>query len=232
MDNLGFFILRHVNKKETDKYWQLCYDSIRKFYPENKIIIIDDNSNYDYVTKRDLYKTKIIQSEFPGRGEILPYYYYLKNYIFESALILHDSTCIQKKLDLSVDKYKILWEFEHKWDQVEDETRMIDILNDVNLKKFHENKDLWKGCFGGMTIITYKFLKSIDNKYNLSKLLNVVKNRHNRKSFERVFACMLQINHKKEVLFCDIHKYCSFGLKLKDRHKYKNLPIFKFWSGR
>ena len=24
-------------------YWQLCYKRIRKFYPKNKIVIIDDN---------------------------------------------------------------------------------------------------------------------------------------------------------------------------------------------
>ena len=47
----GFIILRHVNSEDTNKYWITCYDKIREFYPENKIMLIDDNSNYTYISK-------------------------------------------------------------------------------------------------------------------------------------------------------------------------------------
>ena len=43
IDTLGFIILRNVNSELTNKYWIHCYNCIRKYYPENKIIIIDDN---------------------------------------------------------------------------------------------------------------------------------------------------------------------------------------------
>jgi hypothetical protein len=210
MTETGFIILRHVNNEETNKYWIHCYNCIRKYYPENKILIIDDNSNIDYVSIIDLYNTTIIHSEYPTRGELLPYYYYLNNKIFDSAVIIHNSVFINSYIDFSVDNYKILWEFEHIWDQIEDETRMIQSLNNVELLAFYENKDLWKGCFGCMTVITHDFLTSINDKYDISKLLDCVLTRYNRSSFERVLACLLQKNGEKQTLFGNIHEYCRW----------------------
>ena len=88
MDSYGFIITRHVNSEKTNKYWNKCVRCIRKFYPLRKIIIIDDNSNYQYITEKQLYKTQIINSEYPGRGELLPYYYYLSNKLFDTAVII------------------------------------------------------------------------------------------------------------------------------------------------
>ena len=174
MNQTGFIILRHVNNEITNNYWKLSYDCIRKYYPEHQVLIIDDNSNKEYLTEHPLYKTTIINSEYPGRGELLPYYYYLHNKLFDSAFIIHDSVFINTYIDLSVNKYKILWDFEHHWDQIEDETNMINLFNDKELLTFYENKNLWKGCFGGMSVIRHDYLVDINNKYNISKLLSYV----------------------------------------------------------
>jgi hypothetical protein len=48
MPEVGFIVLRHVNNKLSNQYWIHCIQCIRKFYSENKILIIDDNSNYDF----------------------------------------------------------------------------------------------------------------------------------------------------------------------------------------
>ena len=236
MTDLGFIMLRHVNNAFTNKYWINCYKCIRQYYPENKILIIDDNSNQEYISNEVLYKTRIIKSEYPGRGELLPYFYYLHNKEFDSALIIHDSVFINKKVDLSVNNYKILWSFEHRWDQIYDETRMIDKFNNLELKQFYENKSLWKGCFGCMSIITHDYLVFINNTYDISKLLDCVKTRFNRCSFERVIACLLQIHshknkNKNKTLFGNIHKYCPWGIKYNDKEKY-DLPFIKVWTGR
>jgi hypothetical protein len=238
MCSIGFIILRHVNNEKTNKYWIYCYECIRKFYPENLILIIDDNSNYEYITDYTLYKTTIINSEYPRRGELLPYYYYLQNKLFDTAVILHDSVFINKYIDINVDNYKFLWDFEHDWDQIEDETKMIDLLNDNSLKIFYENKSLWKGCFGGMTIINFSYLEYINNKYNLSKLLDSVINRYNRCSFERVIACLLQKEHKNESLLGNLHMYIHnsgirWGLTIEELDMYNDsVPIKKIWTGR
>lgn len=238
MTQIGFIILRNVNNELTNKYWINCVNSIRRYYPENNILIIDDNSNYEYITEETLYKTTIINSEYPKRGELLPYYYYLHNKLFDIAVIIHDSVFINKYIDMHVEKYKFLWEFEHHWDNVEDETRIINVFNDLELNRFYENKNLWKGCFGCMSIITHDYLSYINNKYDISKLLDYVLNRDNRSSFERVIACLLQKEEKKESLLGDIHNYCNLwgidwgAVHFNDINKYENLPLIKCWTGR
>ena len=120
--------------------------------------------------------------------------------------------------------------------QIDDETRMIDKFNNLELKQFYKNKSLWTGCFGCMSIITHDYLVFINNTYDISKLLDCVKNRFNRCSFERVIACLLQIHshrhkNKNKTLFGNIHKYCRWGITYNDKEKY-DLPFIKVWTGR
>jgi hypothetical protein len=232
LNTIGFIILRHVNNELTNQYWIHCYDCIRKFYPENFIIIIDDNSNYKYITTKQLHNTVTINSEFHGRGELLPYYYYLKVKLFDTAVIIHDSVFINEYLDFNVEKYKIIWNFEHYWDLIEDETKMIKSFNNDDLLKFYENKHLWTGCFGGMSIITHNYLSFVNSKYDISKLLDYIQTRGNRCSFERVIGCLLQANEKTNVLFGTIHNYCNIGITFNEKNNYSHLPLIKVWSGR
>jgi len=83
-----------------------------------------------------------------------------------------------------------------------------------------------------MTIITHDYLTYINNKYDISKLLNLVLNRYNRCSLERVIACLLQKEGKKEILLGNIHNYCNWSIKFNEIDKYKNLPLIKYWTGR
>lgn len=230
---IGFIILRHVDHYLTNKYWNYCYKCIREYYPENPILIIDDNSDLNFVVSEvSLYKTTIIYSEYPKRGELLPYYYYLNNKLFDTAVIIHDSVFINKYIDFSVEKYKFIWYFEHQCDQIEDETRMINLFDDTELLDFYKNRHLWKGCFGGMTIIKHDYLKYINSKYDISKLLDCILSRYNRCSFERVIACLLQKNDRMENLLGCIHLYCEWGIHFNDRNYWKHLPLIKVWSGR
>jgi len=233
MEKIGFIILRHVKNKSTNRYWNYSYTCIRKYYPENLILIIDDNSNYQYIKEEQpLYKTLNINSEYHGRGELLPYYYYLQHKLFDIAVIIHDSVFINKYIDFNVNKYKILWYFEHDWDQIEDETNMINLFNDEELQNFYENKNLWKGCFGCMSIIRHDYLMLINNKYDISKLIDVVNTRYNRCSFERVLACLLQKNENLETLLGSIHTYCKWGITFEEKDNYTDLPLIKVWTGR
>lgn len=234
-EQIGFIILRHVNNELTNKYWIACVDSIRKYYPENDILIIDDDSNHEYITNETLYKTTVINSEYPKRGELLPYYYYLHNNIFDTAVIIHDSVIVNGYINTDVDEYKFLWDFEHYWDQIEDETRMINVFDDKKLLDFYQNKFLWKGCFGCMSIIKHNYLTKINNKYDISKLLNLVLNRYNRCSFERVIACLLEINSTTKTnksLLGNIHMYCKWDIRFDEVNEYKKLPLIKYWTGR
>jgi len=234
--DIGFIILRHVNSEITNTYWIKCYNCIRKYYPENKIMIIDDNSNQLFLTNINLYKTTVINSKYPGRGELLPYYYYLKNKLFDKAVIIHDSVFINKYIDFNVDDYKMLWSFKHKYNNGFSGlvSQILSIFNDTELNNHYNNKKLWNGCFGAMCVITYDYLSLINNKYNLDKLLKYITNRKMRMCFERIIGCLLQINNPYKSLLGHIHNYCPWNIKIYNinQEKIQKLPLIKVWSGR
>jgi len=238
MDSIGFIVLRHVNSAQTNKYWQLCYDCIRRFYPENKIVIIDDNSNKAYLTEKTLYKTEVVASEFPMRGELLPYLYFLKYRYFETAVILHDSTFINRFVDFRVDKYKILWTFKHIWDRVDEEAAMIKSFKNEELYDFFSNKWAWTGCFGAMAVVDLNFLTRVNQQFNFFTLVPQITKRTDRMCFERVVAVLFQFCDNKKngkddhVFYGEIHDYCPYGIVFQQREKFAHLPITKVWTGR
>ena len=238
-EKLGFIILRNVNNSTTNHYWKECYRCIRQFYPKNRILIIDDNSDYSFVTDDYLDNTMIIRSEYPKRGEFLPYYYYLKTNFCETAVFLHDSVFIKKYINFEVGTYKMLLEFgkPNMDNEIQEQYILLNALNNKKLNEFYNKKDtdLWKGCFGSMTVIKYSYLKSIDSEFRISSLIPHITTRHLRCAFERIIACLLQVNVMETSLFGDILKYCNWGLNY---HQYlkqeydKNLPLIKVWTGR
>jgi hypothetical protein len=238
-EKIGFIILRNVNNSITNEYWKECYKCIKQFYPKNRILIIDDNSDYSFVTNECLDNTMIIKSEYPKRGEFLPYYYYLKTNFCETAVFLHDSVFIKKYIDFSVSTYKILLDFgkQNINDGMQNQLTLLHALNNTKLNDFYSKKDkgIWKGCFGAMSVVTYSYLKSIDQEFRISSLIPHITSRDLRCAFERIIGCLLQINVIEPSLFGDIMKYCPWGLTY---HRYlkqdynKNLPLIKVWTGR
>jgi hypothetical protein len=97
-ENVTFIILRHMREQKHKKLWFKCYQSILFFYPSSKIIVIDDNSKIkderDFIIQKDC----LIYSEFPGAGEFLPYYYFLKYKWSPKMCFLHDSMFIKYPL--------------------------------------------------------------------------------------------------------------------------------------
>lgn len=253
IDNYGFIILRHVNSEVTNKYWIECYNSIRKYY-NNKIIIIDDNSNYDFISSNiELINCIIVKSKIHGAGEILGYYYFHKFHYFEKAFILHDSVFINKYIDLSFfdnEKIKYLWHFTHHWDNEEEELALLNIFNNLELKKFYYEKDNWYGCYGLQSIIDYNFLSTIVEKYDLFILLKSVNNRSIRMNLERIFSvlCTYEYNNLKDnpSIYGIIHHYIHWGYTFEsyliDResanenpnedNKLNHCDLIKVWTGR
>jgi hypothetical protein len=239
--SLGFIILRHVNCEKTNNYWIESYNCIRRFYPDNKILIIDDNSNYEYISDMELTNTTIINSEYKGRGELLPYIYYLQYKLFDKAVIIHDSVFIQNYVNFDVN-YNFLWDFEHWYDIPEDEKNLISKLdNHEGLLEFYDQKHLWKGCFGCMSVISYDLLESINKKYNISILLQYVVSRSERHRLERVIAALISYENleyqNNNSIFGNIHNYQQWAYTyenyLLNVHNYKNTkPIVKVFTGR
>jgi hypothetical protein len=255
-NNFGFIMTRHVNSQTTNNYWNNSIKCIRRFYPDVKIIVIDDNSNYEFVKQYHEYKNiEIIQSEFKARGELLPYYYFYKNKFFENAFIIHDSIFIHKKINF--DKIRHidvlpLWHFNPDKENVTNSLKLVSNFRNSYLlyKKLTLSDTLilgtkpeWCGCFGVQSYINHKFLVRIANKYNLFTLLNKVTSRPDRCCLERIFGLLfnLESNNTKtyKSLFGNIHDYNSAFDYTYEKYNYdltimKKLPksIIKVWSGR
>jgi hypothetical protein len=244
---IGFIITRYVNSELTNNYWINCIKQIRKFYKLNKIVIIDDNSNSNFVKNNDeniLENCVIIESEYKGRGELLPYYYLYKNKFFDKAIIIHDSVFIQQELNINEEQeVQFLWDVNnHFWNNVEKEKELIMYLdNNDELLELYNNK-LWNICFGVMSFIQYDFLKIISEKYNFFNLLEYVTCRSDRSCLERIFPLLCSNENKNLInnnaLFGSIftHKECfcyTYEKYLLDvENNDTNLQCVKVWSGR
>ena len=234
----GFIILRHVNSEKTNLYWIENVKCIRKLY-SNPILIIDDNSDKRFLTNDTIFdKVTVVQSEFIGRGEILPYYYFHKLKLFDTAVIIHDSVFIQKYIEFDkVTDVQFLWHFYHYWDSIEEELSKIKYLkNHQRLLETFYDKSKWLGCFGGMTCMTYNFLNKLVENYDIFKLLDVINNRCDRTNFERILAVLCysetsQITMNGYIFEEGIIEY-SFDDYLMDKNNIKNKRIVKVWTGR
>ena len=132
MNTFGFIITRHVTSETTNKYWNHSIKLINTFYQNVSIVIIDDNSNPEFVKPfYNFNNVEIIESEFVGRGELLPYYYYIKNKFFENAVILHDSVFLHKKINfnnLQGTQVLPLWFFYSDNENVQNSIRITNTL--------------------------------------------------------------------------------------------------------
>lgn len=254
MDSFGFIITRHVNSEKTNKYWNHNVKLLRTLYPFRKIIIIDDNSNYKYVKPDFNYKNlEVIQSEFPGRGELLPYYYFLKYKFFKNAIIIHDSVFFHKRINFeSFNGIDVLplWYFNPDTENLINTKRILsnlknsfDIENKLKceLNMLGLKTDKWYGCFGVQSYINLQFLEMIELKYNLSNLISAVKTRPDRCCLERILGVIFFTESPKllkvKSLLGDIMKYQNWGYTFDnymDDVKKGTIPkvIIKVWTGR
>jgi hypothetical protein len=191
----------------------------------------------------NLTNTFLITSEFPQCGELLAYYYYHKYPLFEKAVIIHDSTFINKFIpEFYVTKdVQFLWDFEHHWDNVEEEMKCIYQLDNYGeLTDIYNDKSNWKGCFGVQSVITYEFLDKIQKKHNILRLTEKIKCRNDRYHIERVFGlvcCRHSVNALKSLLG-NIHAYQRWGYTFdeykadKNTEKNKHCSVVKTWAER
>lgn len=256
MSDFGFIMTRHVNSITTNNYWNQCIRCIRRLYPDTKIVVIDDNSNYRFIKADYEYKNvDIIQSEFKGRGELLAYYYFYKKKFFENAIIIHDSIFIHKRINFeklkNVDVLP-LWHFNPDMDNLHNSLHLTSRMRNaysiqsnlsLNGIRILGRKHEWNGCFGVQSYISHNFLVKITQKYNLFALLEKVKSRPDRCCLERIFGIIFNlesgITKKQKSLFGNIHHYNSGFDYTFENYKYdltvrKKLPkgIIKVWTGR
>jgi len=258
MDSYGFIITRHVNSETTNKYWNNAIQCIRRFYPDRKIVIIDDNSNQSLLKAFSDYKNvEYVQSEFHGRGELLAYYYYLKNKWFDNAVIMHDSVFFHRRINFEsiVGQHKVipLWYFNPDKENLDNMLRIINSLNNktqiknllINssmvINNVGGNKNKWYGCFGVQSFINHSFLQNLEYKYNISNLVTSVSCRRDRCALERIFGVLFfsECSSLKSTmsLLGNIQQYCRWGYTYDEYEqdcRTSRIPrsIIKVWTGR
>lgn len=257
--NFGFIITRHVNSETTNHYWNQSVKLIRTSYPEHQIIIIDDNSDYQFIkSHHEYHNVTVIQSEYPKRGELLPYIYFLQYKWFENAVIVHDSVFIHKRIPFELIDVPVLPLWHHPADR-ENLPNLFRVLNSLNnnsilrqkmihddnttLTAFNDNSK-YNICFGCQSYINLHFLERIDKKYNLINLINVIHCRTDRCTLERVMGlifneeCTQLRNSRHKSLFGNItmhHKSFryTFNEYMNDFNKGKvQHAMVKVWTGR
>lgn len=258
VSKLGFIITRHVNSHTTNKYWNQSVKLIRTFYPNSQIVIIDDNSNQELVKSEFNYQNvTVIQSEYPKRGELLPYIYYLRHKWFPSAIIMHDSLFIHQKMPFEKLNVPVLPLWHHNYDKenIDNLMRISSALSNNRMlkKKLQETNDIistfqissqdkFNLCFGGQCYIQLHFLELLQKKYNISNLVNVIHNRTDRCSLERILGLLFHQEYpsliKIKSMFGDIfnqprtfaYSYDDYIKDLQEKRILRN--VIKVWSGR
>ncbi len=199
-------------------------------------MMIDDASDKDILHDMDMTNVTVIESEYPGAGELLPYYYLWKLKPFKKAIILHDSMFIKEELDISDSKF--LWHFsDHRWDRTDLEVEMLLALkNRKILLDRYCRKDTWIGCFGAAMVIDVEHLSLIMENEGVEKLLPMIKGREHRMAIERVMALLMQVYGvtNSSIIGCIHDMEGSFHYTMNDYIK-GNIPpmaVIKVWSGR
>jgi len=258
MKQFGFIITRRVNSTATNKYWNQNIKLLRTLYPNAQIVIIDDNSIQKLIVPDFEYKNlTIIQSEYPGRGELLPYIYYLKHRWFENAIILHDSVFIHKRIPFETFNFKVLPLWHSTYFNESPSNLLLNISNHLKnnhtiknkltnetniLETMTSNQNKRKLCFGVMAYINYQFLQAINNKYVITNLTNAIHCRNDRCGLERIMGIIFS-NESPNLkslpsLFGDIfkhHRVFKYNLENYEMDlKSGVLPssTIKIWTGR
>ena len=263
LPELAFIITRHISNISHKDMWKECIRCIRKHYMDAPIIIVDDKSDQTLIEPFEdheislMQNVKIIQSEFPGAGELLAYYYYHKLRPLQKACILHDTMFIQKPFEdntiKTLSSVKYLWEFPAYCTPVFDKKNneyvqeQHDILCKLNYSFEiidHFFSFRWKGCFGVASLITLEFLDKLQNKYHIFNMLPYIRDRDDRQVSERSFGIIAtyELKQNNSLDLDNISVFGDISANNPNAFKYSfddymsqarpDMPIIKCWSGR
>ena len=237
-DEVGFIVTRCVRKKAHNKQYRECYEAIRKFHPDLKIIFID-SSDKDVLEEYPMENIEVIQSEYPKGGEYSPYWYLLERKMFKKAIIMQDSMIVNTRIPYeSVDDYKFVYEFTPDRNDLNEVATLISTSSKPNeLQTLYESNE-WVGCFGCTMIVTADFLQRVEDTVGITAWSAIINTKEMRMGLERgiALACIFTKGYSKEnSLFGSIYdtqsvKYVS-GITEEQKLSLTD-PVLKIWNGR
>jgi len=222
MNECIFIMLRHITKNclNSEEIWKECYKSIRKFY-KNKIIILDNNSDYSIVNNDlELENCEIINNPYYNTRLFAPFYHLL-NIDFNKAIIIHDGVIFQKFVDFNNFKnVKFIWHFDIKqYDNIPHIKYQLNKLSNNIILHEILIKQEFTGCMGCCLAIEKDFLLKIEDIYKLSNLNNYINNQEDAIAFERTISIIcfsLYPNLFNDLSFEGEIKYMVWGYRYHD----------------
>lgn len=242
-----FVILRHLRNAQDNALWTAAYQSIRTHYT-NKIVIIDDNSQVN-TFNGSLVHTEVIESEYRGAGESLPYFYFFQYKWADRMIILHDSMILHRPFQSTELEGLIRFHWHFSIKEITYHTKMELLFSSMRhhegLLSFLKGASEWKGCFGGAAIVSYDAVEHLEKKYGFfSTLVLAIKTRKDREAFERMLGVVTffekMVDNESCSTFGDIIRYPgAFTDNMnKETTMYQvqqanyDTAILKIWRGR
>ena len=189
-----FVILRHLRTRSDNDLWISSYNSIRRHYT-NKIIIIDDNSLINTVNGK-LHQTEVLQSDYAGAGEILPYYYFLMYRWANRMIFVHDTMFLYRPFHVE----EVDTDARFHWSFVNSDTtstaRLQQIIpslrNHQELLPYVSQPESWRACFGVAMVVGIEVVERLEQKYKLfSTMTMMIRNRKDREMAERLLGLVM-----------------------------------------
>ena len=236
---LCILMLRHVKEAHFDKLWIATYESIRKFYPNTHIKIIDNNSTC--ASSYPVVNCEIIKSQYPESRLYSPFYEFLKMEGYSKAVIIHDGFIFNKYVDFNtIDAVKFLWHFDiNNFVKHELEIKQIGALdnNEELFTLYRSNK--WLGCLGCLIVIDKDFIDKLESRYKISRLVDIIHNQEDAIAFERVLAVLCYQAYPKlneapsiEGNITNIIWGYRYSDYIKNPSAQSNKPFFKLFGAR
>jgi hypothetical protein len=258
----GYYIMTHIRDPVDAFCLERCINSIRLHDKNYNIVVVNDKSPLQDMFNKiknahanDQKIQFIVNTQYPGAGEIYPYWFNTQNRLFDVFVTLHDSMLLKRAIPGEVwegHKCSFLWYFP-KFQQMRHITdSLTNICENLSCGKqilnMYGQPNLWVGCFGSSMLIRQEFLDVLFSKYELDKLMNYIKNRTHRETCERIFGIIICSELGRDVvknssLNKNIFDYPK-AYYIKNNHatltynefvsKYKDYKGFmlKVWRGR
>jgi hypothetical protein len=239
-DSAGFVIIRYARDETDNVLSHLCYESIRRFHPDTKIIVFDDSSEISFETTTAVDPNlQVVRSCFgKGKGEFGAWYFYYLTKPFERVCMLHDSMALTQPFDFRWTDH-VHWCF--RGDHLLGNHNEEFFANALKPKDMYHEMCIteWRGCFGVAGYISHVRLEEAENTYGLfSKLIDHVKTRTDRMAIERIFGFIV-FKQGVRSRFGDIHTYpmafheVTQPIETMSYYIHVGLnPIVKIWRGR
>lgn len=232
-ESFGFIIPVCIRDNDRKILLIECLKSIRKFYTDNYIILIDDG-DWDLNKINEIKTIKnihIVKSLYKGGGEFQCFYELIKTDKFNKAIFLKDGIILKKAFHSNNINLKWIWHFtNHRvhWNIIKEPATDFNKNNNIvthhDLIEYHinntynsnsefqkfalnylKNKEKWVGCCGGMCVIDKKTVHLIENKVKFIDNFNKSITRRERMVNESIFSLLCYYCFP-EVLFEDSYE--------------------------